>query len=226
MTDLNALQKQLGYKFQNKALLKNALTHRSVEQTNNERLEFLGDAVLSFVMADFLYNRYSDLTEGQLSRVRAGMVNGEMLTELARAHDIGTHLILGQGEVVSGGHDRDSILENAVEALIGAIYLDGGVDAVKQFIMHLYNEERLDDLKDEKLEKDPKSALQEWAQARHKPLPKYEAKTSGLAHEQTFYVTCRIEGVDKEGSGESTNRRKAEQVAAQALYKQLKQSGN
>lgn len=221
MPDLKALQQQLGYTFSQDTLLKRALTHRSVEKNNNERLEFLGDAILSFVIADFLYGNCSALREGQLSRVRSGLVNGEMLADLARDHGLGRYLILGQGERASGGHERDSILANAVEALIAAVYLDGGIDAVRSFILDFFGASRLELLIDEKLEKDPKSALQEWAQARRKALPEYASTATGPAHQQVFHVICSIEGIHETGSGESTNRRKAERIAAKALLDQL-----
>ena len=222
MSKLNALQEMLGYQFKDITLLKRALTHRSVDKDHYERLEFLGDSVLSFVMSDALYNRYTELSEGELSRVRSGLVNGEMLADIAREYDLGAYLSLGQGEVNSGGRERDSILADTVEAIIGAVYLDGGVVAAQQLVMQLIHEEQLDELMNCKLEKDPKSALQEWAQARKKPLPSYEAEITGLAHEQNFYVICRVVGVEQEGVGESTNRRKAERLAASDLLNKIK----
>lgn len=222
MPKLNELQDKLDYQFNDISLLRRALTHRSVAKDHYERLEFLGDSVLNFVMSDMLYNRYTELSEGELSRVRSGLVNGEVLADIAREHELGDHLNLGQGEVSSGGRDRDSILADAVEAVIGAVYLDGGIMAAQQLVRRLIREDELDELMDRKLQKDPKSALQEWAQARKKPLPNYDAEVTGLAHEQNFYVTCHIEGVKYEGVGESTNRRKAERLAAHDLMKKIK----
>ncbi len=223
MPDFVILQKKLGYTFKDERLLKRALTHRSVEKDNNERLEFLGDSVLNFVMSDLLYQRYAELSEGELSRVRAGLVNGDMLADIARGLGLGPHLLLGQGEMSSGGQDRDSILADTLEAIIGAVYLDGGMQQAQRYVIDLFHESRLDDLKNAKLEKDPKSALQEWTQARHLPLPHYDSTVTGLAHEQTFHVTCRVQGIASEGHGESTNRRKAEQLAAKELFDLLGQ---
>lgn len=216
MSDLVALQKTLQYQFRDGRLLERALTHRSIQHNSNERLEFLGDSILNFVMAEVLFRRYENLQEGELSRVRAGLVNGEMLATLARKLDLGPHLMLGMGEIKSGGHERDSILADAVEAIIGAIYLDGGMRVARQFIMNLFGEAYLDDLKKKKVKKDPKSALQEWLQAQQLPLPTYMATTSGRAHEQTFYVVCSVKGLPHKSEGISSNRRKAEQIAAEA----------
>lgn len=221
MPKLDALQAKLGYEFQEIALLEQALTHRSVDQHHYERLEFLGDSVLSFVMSDILYRQNDKLREGELSRVRANLVNGEVLANIARDYELGTYLRLGHGEVNSGGQGRDSILADALEAVIAAVYLDGGLAAAQQLIWHLFDCQDFDALVHKKLKKDPKSALQEWAQARKYALPTYEAEVSGLAHEQTFAVTCTIEGIDQQGYGESTNRRKAEREAAQALLKKI-----
>ncbi len=225
MSDLDVLQKTLQYQFKDERLLERALTHRSIQHNNNERLEFLGDAILNFVMADALFRRYTDLQEGELSRVRAGLVNGEMLAGLARKLNLGAHLTLGMGEIKSGGHKRDSILADAVEAIIGAIYLDRGIQPARQFIMDLFNEACLDDLKKKKLKKDPKSALQEWLQAQQLSLPTYTATTSGKAHEQTFYVVCSVEGLPYKSEGTSSNRRKAEQIAAKAYLAIIQREG-
>lgn len=222
MPKLDELQDKFGYQFKDVTLLERALTHRSMAKDHNERLEFLGDSVLSFVMSDMLYQRYGELSEGELSRVRSGLVNGEMLADMAREYDLGNYINLGQGEINSGGRDRDSILADAIEAVIGAVYLDGGVFAAQQLIMQLIHEDQLDELMDCMLKKDPKSALQEWAQARKKPLPVYSAEVTGLAHEQNFSVTCHIEGVNDEGFGQSTNRRKAERLAAHDLMSKIK----
>ena len=219
MPGLAMLQQRLGYQFKDVSLLKHALTHRSTHKHNNERLEFLGDAILSFIMANELYQRYADLDEGELSRVRSGLVNGEMLAQLARELNLGLHLQLGQGELKSGGRERDSILADAIEAMIGAIYLDGGLDAVKAFILGLFGEDDFDDWKNIKLKKDPKSALQEWLQAQSYPLPTYEAEITGEAHAQTFHVACSVVGLAHRTTGESTNRRKAERMAAAAFLK-------
>ena len=222
MAEWNALQAALGYTFQDTALLQLALTHRSMRGDHNERLEFLGDAILSFVIADALYRRYPDLEEGELSRVRAGLVNGVMLASIAQRFELGHYLILGQGEIKSGGRERESILADAVEAIIGAVYLDAGMAEARQLIMRFFEDHCFDDLMSAKLKKDPKSALQEWLQARKYPLPIYESETSGEAHAQTFDVTCRVEGLSNSTHGQSHSRRRAEQQAAAALLKLLK----
>lgn len=226
MPDLKILQAAFGYQFRDINLLRRALTHRSVEKNNNERLEFLGDAVLNFVMADVLFDRYKKLREGELSRVRAGLVNGMMLAELARRLELGPYLLLGQGEKNSGGQERDSILADTVEAIIAAVYLDSDMETVKQFVVDLFDAEKLDQLTHSKLKKDPKSALQEWTQARRLPLPTYDSSSTGMPHEQVFSVTCFIEGVEHKAHGQSSNRRRAEQLAAKQLLKILNESGD
>ena len=213
--DLDSLQKALDYTFSNIELLYYALTHRSVHRNNNERLEFLGDAVLSVVMAEALYRRYPELPEGDLSRVRSGLVNGDMLAKIARSLGIGHYLRLGHGEIKSGGQDRDSILADAVEALIGAIYLDGGIDCARRFVLSFFDHQKLDELKTISLKKDPKSALQEHLQALHLSLPIYDVQTTGKSHEQVFYVTCSVEGLPHKTTSESDSRRRAEQLAAE-----------
>lgn len=222
MPSLDFLEQALSITFSDKGLLQCALTHRSVRSQHNERLEFLGDAILSFVIADTLYRRYPQLEEGELSRVRAGLVNGEMLASIARRYDLGRFLILGQGEVKSGGHERESILADAIEAIIGALYLDADMDAARALILRFYEGSCFDDLIDAKLKKDPKSALQEWLQAHKLPLPAYDAETSGEAHAQTFDVTCRVDGLPHEAHGQSSSRRRAEQQAAEAYLALLK----
>lgn len=220
--DLTLLQKELDYTFSNVELLYYALTHRSVHRNNNERLEFLGDAVLSLVMAEALFCRYPDLPEGDLSRVRSGLVNGNMLAKIGRSLHIGNYLRLGHGEIKSGGQDRDSILADAVEALIGAIYMDGGLAFARRFVLSFFDSQKLDHLKEVSLKKDPKSALQECVQARHLPLPTYEVKTTGKSHEQTFYVVCSVEGLPHKTMSESDSRRRAEQLAAEKYLELLK----
>lgn len=222
MPNLSQLEETLQYTFQDKSLLLQALTHRSVKSLHNERLEFLGDSILSFIMADELYKAYPDMLEGQLSRVRAGLVNGDMLASLARELDLGPYLVLGQGELKTGGQNRDSILADAVEAIIAAIYLDSDIHQVRLSILSFFDKEEFDDLTNSKLGKDPKSALQELLQANKQPLPVYEADITGKAHEQTFHVTCIVEGLSHKTEGKSTNRRKAEQEAAEKYLSLLK----
>lgn len=220
--ELTTLQKELSYTFSNVELLQHALTHRSVHRDNNERLEFLGDAVLSLVMTEMLYRRYPDLPEGDLSRVRSSLVNQDMLARIARSLNIGHYVRLGHGEMKSGGQNRDSILADTVEALIGAIYLDNGLDCARRFVLSFFDQKKLDELKTISLKKDPKSALQECLQALRLPLPIYNVRTTGKSHEQIFYVTCSVEGLSYTTTSESDSRRRAEQLAAEKYLELLK----
>ncbi len=213
-TGLEDLAKKLGHKFFSLTLLETALTHRSYGTPNNERLEFLGDSVLGLVITEELYQRHLQIKEGGLSRMRASLVNGEVLAKLAGDLGISKYLRLGVGEKKTGGSHRTSILADAMEAIIGAIYLDGGVEKVRELIIEWYGE-RVDDLSTMTPEKDPKSRLQEWLQARRLPLPKYKVKSGGEAHAQTFTAMCSVEGLPHQATGVSTNRRSAEQAAAQ-----------
>ena len=209
------LQELLGYRFSQPELLETALTHRSFAKTNNERLEFLGDGVLNFVVAHLLYERFSDADEGQLSRLRAHLVKGASLAVLARKFQLGDYLHLGPGERKSGGFRRDSILAGALEAVIGAVYLDGGFAVVQGLIDTVY-QEMLGSLTLEKGLKDPKTRLQEYLQGRGMNLPEYRVlSTLGDAHNQQFQVECRIVDVDVLTRGDGGNRRAAEQQAAQ-----------
>lgn len=223
MTTLSNLAKRLGHTFQNIDLLEQALTHRSAGPLHNERLEFLGDAILGCLMASELYTRYPDLREGELSRLRSNLVNGETLTLIANDLALGKVLVLSAGERRAGGQARASILANAVEAVIGAIYVDAGLDAARVCVLQWYGD-RFEDLSLLTVKKDAKSLLQEWTQANKMSLPQYESTVTGPAHAQHFHVVCRINGVDLTTEGESSNRRKAEQIAAQrfldGLYEQ------
>jgi ribonuclease-3 len=214
------LQQRLGYRFRDAALLQQALTHRSAGRTNNERLEFLGDAVLGAVIAAELYERYPTASEGRLSRLRASLVRLESLAEVARALQLGDHLQLGTGERRSGGHRRGSILSDALEAVFGAIYLDSGFEACQQCILQHFSC-RLDGLDEVTVLKDPKTRLQEYLQSQGKPLPVYSVlNVTGEAHAQQFLVRCEIEGTDpREGAGDS--RRRAEQDAAARMLRLL-----
>lgn len=208
------LEDKLGYKFKNADLLQQALCHRSVGLPSNERLEFLGDSALNFIIAAELFLQYPECEEGKLSRLRANLVNGKMLAELAIEMDIGNYLQLGVGEKKSGGAHRASILADAFEAIIGAICLDSGVDLCKEVVLKLY-QSRLADLSVSE-PKDPKTTLQELMQGRKMPLPQYEIiKTEGAAHAQTFYVQCQVLGIDKKTIGIASSRRQAEQDAAE-----------
>ncbi len=216
------LDKKLHYRFEDEALLRQALTHRSASGINNERLEFLGDAVLDFVISDALFAIYPDADEGDLSRLRASLVRDASLGPIAEQLGIGEHLILGSGERKSGGHRRESILADAIEAIFGAVYLDSGFDAARQLIESLFAE-RLDNLPHVDELRDPKTRLQEWLQARKEALPTYELEdVSGKAHRQRFTVSCAVRDGDVRSLGEGTSRRNAEQQAAERVLELLK----
>ncbi len=218
---LDALVRTLGYQFNDPMLLESALTHRSAAAQNNERLEFLGDAILSFVISAELYNRFPQANEGKLSRLRASLVKGETLAELARELRLGDYLRLGSGELKSGGFRRESILADAFEAVLGAIYLDSDIATVKPLILALFAE-RLEQARPETAQKDPKTRLQELLQSRHSPLPSYDVlSVEGKAHEQTFTVSCEVDGLGEAAVGVGSSRRKAEQAAADAALRQL-----
>lgn len=207
---------RLGYAFRRPDLLRQALTHRSFGTPHNERLEFVGDAVLNCVVGATLYERFPALPEGDLSRVRAGLVNKDTLARVARRLLLGPEIRLGEGEMKSGGAERSSILADTLEALIGAVFLDGGFDAARDVIVTCYAEV-LRDADPAALPKDPKTRLQEWLQARRWPVPEYVVTaTSGEPHDQRFTVECRVPGLTIMASGEGSNRRAAEQAAAEA----------
>jgi ribonuclease III len=210
----NELTRQLGYSFRDAQLLARALTHRSKGSANYERLEFLGDSILSFVIADALYDRFPRLSEGELTRLRASLVRRETLAGVARELNLGAHLELGGGELKSGGFDRNSILADALEALFGAIYKDSGLEAARTVVLELFRPvlERIDP---DAILKDPKTQLQECLQRRALPTPSYEVLTvSGEPHQQHFVVECRVTGLAGPVRGEGTSRRHAEQAAA------------
>lgn len=189
-----------------------AITHRSAGRRNNERLEFLGDSVLNLVITQQLFASHPKATEGELSRLRAHLVRGETLAELAADYDLGHALKLGAGELKSGGFRRESIMEDAFEAIFGAVYLIKGYAFTRDFILKIYTE-RLDDLPDPEALKDPKSRLQEWLQSRGEPIPEYAlVESRGEAHNQVFTAECRIPSCSMKEEG--TSRRKAEQGAA------------
>ena len=218
---LAELERRLGHTFANPAFASQALTHRSFGTPHNERLEFLGDALLNCAVATLLYDRFENLPEGDLSRVRAALVNQASLSKVAQELGLGDRLRLGEGELKSGGFRRPSILADALEALLGAVYLDGGFDAARKAVATLLAQ-RLENPEGLPVEKDPKTALQEYLQAKRLALPRYSvSKTEGEAHDQTFTVECRVDdlGVTSEGRGPS--RRAAEQAAAEALLPQL-----
>lgn len=205
---------RLGYSFQQAYLLEIALRHRSVGLPNNERLEFLGDAVLNLVISDALLKQFPEKWEGQLSPLRATLVKGECLAAIAFELDLGAYMILGPGELRSGGHRRASILADGLEALFGAIYLDGGYAAAAEVILGLY-QDRLEQAGLTGASVDSKTRLQESLQAEKKPLPQYGlTRVTGEDHDQIFHVDCRVLGMRIIGQGSGVNRRKAEQAAA------------
>lgn len=211
----------LGYSFNQPQLLHRALSHRSVGSDNNERLEFLGDSILSYVISVELFKRFPKIDEGGLSRLRASLVKGDTLAAVARELSLGDYLRLGPGELKSGGFRRSSILADALEALLGAIYIDSDIDTVQGVILHLFNNRLLAVNPDTSL-KDPKTRLQEYLQSRQLALPSYEVTNiTGKAHAQTFSVSCRIEGLNKEVVADGSSRRKAEQTAAQLILEKL-----
>ncbi len=217
----NWCDKALGYRFSDAELLNRALTHRSASAENNERLEFLGDAVLGLVIADAMYESKADAPEGILSRFRSELVCGETLAEIGREIAVGPQLIMGSGEYRSGGYQRKSVLANAVEAVIGAVFLDGGFVAAREVILRFYAG-RLASLPDEDELKDPKTRLQEYLQSRQLVPPDYElSDVSGAAHAQTFVVSCCIGSLELVTSGTGTSRRRAEQAAATAALEEL-----
>lgn len=215
------LIKHIQYEFINTNLLTQALTHRSAEKMHNERLEFLGDAVLGLVIAERVYEKFPDLPEGKLTRMRANLVKGATLAEIARELSLGELIKLGPGELKSGGQRRDSILADAVEALLGAIYLDANLDAVYKVIDILFSE-RLNALDPNLQIKDNKTRLQEYLQSRQIGLPEYIViNISGKDHSQTFTVECRIEKLELIQKGVGRSRRIAEQEAAKLILENL-----
>lgn len=212
---------RLGYKFKNIRLLAQALCHRSAaSKHSNERLEFLGDAVLNFIITVELYDRYPRLNEGELSRLRSNLVNGVVLAKLAREFEVGGCLQLGAGELKSGGFQRDSILADAMEAIIGAMYLDSGIIDCRTPIVCWY-EDRLNTVCLGEA-KDPKTSLQELMQARKSELPCYEiASIDGVSHDQVFHIKCTVAGISVVTVGTGSSKRKAEQDAAEKFLQAL-----
>jgi ribonuclease III len=213
------VESKLGHVFCDAGLCKEALTHRSHSAAHNERLEFLGDSVLNCVVADALFQRFPQLAEGELSRLRAALVNKNVLHSIALSIDLGAAILLGEGELKSGGHRRPSILADALEALIGAVFVDAGFIVAADVVQRLFAAEfeRLDPTS---IAKDYKTRLQELLQGRRLPVPKYDiVQTSGEAHEQTFRVVCEIPGMKIRVEGSGASRKLAEQDAAAAAYR-------
>ena len=212
---IDNLRSRIGYQFKNAAVLTQAITHRSFSANNNERLEFLGDSVLNFIIAHQLYNRFNKLPEGDLSRLRAALVKESTLSEIASGLNIGESLKLGEGELKSAGWKRPSILADALEALVGAVYLDGGFSAAETLVLKLF-EQKLANIDPKIIDKDAKSQLQEYLQGKKIELPEYGVVSiDGEAHAQTFKIECVIQKLHISTVGEGTSRRIAEQQAAQ-----------
>lgn len=209
------LVKRIGHGFQRPELLELALTHRSYSgKQNNERLEFLGDSLLNFIIGEALFERFPHAREGQLSRLRASLVKGTTLTKIAQTLELGPFLLLGPGELKTGGSRRDSILADSVEAIIGAIYLDGGMDACKVRVLEWFGP-RLQTLSLDDTVKDNKTRLQEWLQGQKLPLPAYNIlDVSGSSHSQSFVVECVVTDAGLRFEGKGHSRRQAEQMAA------------
>ncbi|MCB1757260.1 MAG: ribonuclease III [Gammaproteobacteria bacterium] len=223
--DIKRLNKRLNLQFNDLSLLKSALTHRSASAENNERLEFLGDGALNFIIASELFRLLPDASEGDLSRQRANLVRGLTLCEVARDLDLGDYLQLGMGELRSGGFDRDSTLADALEAVIGAIYLDAGFEVCRDFVLKLF-ESRLQNLPEVFELLDPKTRLQEYMQGRGLLRPTYQTlKSEGKPHEQTFTVECTVGKIDLSCTATGSSRRLAEQAAAVDMLAQLKELG-
>lgn len=222
---LERLASRLSYTFRDANLLRLALTHRSVDgRSNNERLEFLGDSVLNLVIGNSLFQRFPEAREGQLSRMRASLVRGETLAGIAEELMLSDAIVLGPGEIRMGGGRRESTQSDAVEAIIGAVYLDGGFEAARELILRLYDS-RLAAMDAELTVKDNKTALQEYLQGRGLPLPRYTIESvHGAAHSQSFVVSCHVEAWGLSFSGTGTSRRQAEQQAAGRAMDHLQQS--
>jgi ribonuclease-3 len=220
--DLQALQKRLEHEFSNPRLLQQALTHRSFSADHNERVEFLGDSVLNLAVAGLLYERLSELPEGDLSRVRANLVKQDTLHQLAVQLGLPPLLRLGEGEAKSGGHKRPSILADALEAVIGAVYLDAGFAKADQLVRRLFSAVEINPSM-QAIGKDPKTELQEWLQGRKMNLPIYRVVgTLGAAHKQTFDVECEISEYGRAERGIGGSRRAGEQAAAAAMLAYVK----
>jgi ribonuclease-3 len=219
--DFERLTRALGCQIRQRRVLERALTHRSASSSNNERLEFLGDALLGFVIAEELVERFSLADEGQLSRLRASLVKRETLSTLARKLELGDYLYLGAGELRTGGHTRDSILADALEAVVAAVYLDRGFESARAVILSLFGD-LLTVASEKATVKDPKTRLQEFLQGRSRPLPHYEVlSVSGRQHAQLFRVRCSLTDGAEVSEGEGTSRRRAEQQAALAMLKSV-----
>jgi ribonuclease-3 len=215
------LKTLLGKEFLDSSHFNLAMTHRSASSKHNERMEFLGDSILGVIISEALYQQMPGASEGYLSRLRASLVNEDVLSEIGAELQLGDHLKLGSGELKSGGFRRKSTLADAFEALIASVYLERGIEASKDFVLQMFRS-RLKNLPEEDELKDPKSRLQEFLQSRGLDLPEYSLiSTTGDAHRQTFTTECKIESLKIKTEGVATSRRKAEQLSAASAYKQV-----
>ncbi len=220
MSDVPGFERTIGYVFNSRDLLKQALTHRSHGAAHNERLEFLGDSILNCVIAQALYERFLDVREGDLSRFRANLVRQETLAEIAQGLGLGEQLRLGEGELKSGGFRRPSILADGLEALFGAVFIDGGFDRARETVLRFF-EPYLSNLDPRHSGKDAKTSLQEFLQGRRLALPQYQLlNTRGEAHAQEFEVECQIPELGITATGRGPSRRAAEQEAARRAFEQ------
>jgi len=222
---INTIEKKLGYHFNNRDLLQQALSHRSSGNNHYERLEFLGDSILGFIIAEELFRKFPNATEGQMTRLRSNLVKGKTLAELSRKLSLGDYILLGSGELKSGGYRRDSILADAFEAIVGAIYLDAGIDNCRERLMHWYDE-LLSAANPDVMTKDPKTLLQEHMQALKLDLPEYQTvAVTGDDHNQQFEVKCKCAGNNQFPPCNSTatgkSRRQAETLAARNVLEKL-----
>ncbi len=217
MNDLDQFQVHLGYHFIDVSLLQLALTHRSAGKNNNERLEFLGDSLINHVVAEYIYTKFPNISEGPLSRMRAALVKREALADLGFDLHIGKYLFLGDGEGKSGGRNRKSIVADAVEALMGGVFIDGGYEIARRIILGLYAKKILA-MAEDLAEKDSKTKIQEYTQAKGLKLPLYELESvTGEAHQPMYHVVCRINGSQHVGRGSALSRQEAEQMAASSV---------
>jgi ribonuclease-3 len=220
---LEKLAVKLGYEYSDISYLQHALTHRSMGATNNERLEFLGDSLVNFMIADALFHQFKKLPEGDMSRIRAHLVKGDTLAVIGREYELSNYLVLGPGELKSGGYRRDSIIADAVEAIIASVYEDGGLEACRELVNRFYKQ-RLQDLDPKKVGKDPKTRLQEYLQSQNADLPEYTIiSVNGAAHAQEFTVSCFVAKLNSKFEAVASSRRKAEQKAAETALEALGQ---
>jgi ribonuclease-3 len=218
---MNELYNRFNYKFSNSKLLELALTHRSFSKNNNERLEFLGDSILNTIISIDIFDRFPQISEGDLSRLRASLVKGDMLAIIAQEYSLGDFIKLGSGELKSGGYRRSSTLADTLEAIIGAVYLDSNFTSASKFVLNLYSTYLENCIPGEDL-KDPKTRLQEYLQSKGKSIPGYDVvNITGKSHQQKFSVACFIHDLNKTFNGEGASRRKAEQHAASLALKYL-----